>query len=131
VVADVINDIRAAYPNREIHFKAQEKVEMEVDEALFSVAVKNLVENALKYSEDEVDITLDADALRIRDRGIGLDKEEIEKVTSKFYRVSKNGWDNSLGIGLSLVAHIVRVHGFELDIQSEKSVGSVFSIVFA
>ncbi len=130
IVEDVINDIRAAYPNREIHFEAKESVELKVDEALFSIAVKNLIENALKYSEDEVDVILDANALQVRDRGIGIEEEDIEKVTSKFYRVSKNGWDNSLGIGLSLVSHIVRVHGFKLDIESKKSEGSIFSIIF-
>ncbi len=130
IVEDVIEEIKAAYPNREIRFHVQEDVELEVDEALFRVAVKNLIENALKYSEDEIDVILDKEALRVKDRGIGIDKENIKKVTSKFYRVSQNGWDNSLGIGLSLVAHIVRVHGFKLDIQSKKSKGSLFSIVF-
>ena len=108
----------------------KENVELEVDEALFGVAVKNLIENALKYSEDEVDVMLDAHSLQVRDRGIGIAKKDIEKITSKFYRVSQNGWDNSLGIGLSLVSHIVRVHGFKLDIQSQKLEGSTFSIEF-
>ena len=131
IVEDVIEEIKEAYPNREIKFVAKEEVELEVDEALFSVAVKNLIENALKYSEDEVDVELDRDALRVHDRGIGIAKKDIEKITSKFYRVSQNGWDNSLGIGLSLVSHIVRVHGFKLGIKSKKSEGSTFSILFS
>ena len=130
IVEEVLAQLRASYPNREIHFHPKEDAVLEVDVTLFSVAVKNLVENALKYSEDEVDVVLDAKALRVRDFGIGIAKEDIEKVTSKFYRASKKEWDNSLGIGLSLVAHIVRVHGFELDIQSQKSQGSTFSILF-
>ena len=130
LVQGVINETRATYPNREIIFISKEDVILEVDEALFEVAVKNLIENALKYSEDEVDVFLDAEALRVRDRGIGIAKKDIEKITSKFYRVSQNGWDNSLGIGLSLVSHIVRVHGFKLDIQSQKSEGSIFTIIF-
>ena len=130
IVEDVIEEIKEAYPNREIRFTAKEEVELEVDEALFSVAVKNLIENALKYSEDEVDVELDKEVLRVHDRGIGIAKKDIEKITSKFYRVSKNGWDNSLGIGLSLVSHIVRVHGFKLGIESKKSKGSTFSILF-
>ena len=130
IVEDTVSELREAYPNREIVFHPKESVELEVDEALFGVAVKNLIENALKYSEDEVDIELDSQALRVHDRGIGIAKKDIEKITSKFYRVSQNGWDNSLGIGLSLVSHIVRVHGFKLDIESKKSEGSTFSIVF-
>ena len=130
IVADTVAELHSAYPNREIKFIQKEDVELEVDEALFGVAVKNLIENALKYSEDEVDVILDAKSLQVRDRGIGIAKKDIEKITSKFYRVSQNGWDNSLGIGLSLVSHIVRVHGFKLDIQSQKSEGSTFSIEF-
>ena len=130
IVADTVAELHSAYPNREIKFIQKEDMELEVDEALFGVAVKNLIENALKYSEDEVDVILDAKSLQVRDRGIGIAKKDIEKITSKFYRVSQNGWDNSLGIGLSLVSHIVRVHGFKLDIQSQKSEGSTFSIEF-
>jgi len=127
---DVIEDLKQSYPSREIEYQIDEDVILEVDEALFVVAVKNLIENALKYSEDEVHVRLTKDRLSIEDKGIGIDQDEIEKITGKFYRVSSNGWDNSLGIGLSLVFHIVKVHGFKLDIQSEKLQGSVFSIWF-
>ncbi|SFV49780.1 Two-component system histidine kinase [hydrothermal vent metagenome] len=130
IVNDVITQIQESYPNREIYFNTKEDLIIEVDEALFSIAVKNLIENALKYSEDEIYIRLSKDKLEVEDRGIGIEKREIDKITSKFYRVSNNGWDNSLGIGLSLVAHIVRVHNFKLEIESQKGEGSLFKIVF-
>ncbi len=131
IVRDIIDDLKQAYPNREIEFIAQEPVEVEIDETLFGVAVKNLIENALKYSEDEIIVKLDKEHLSVEDKGIGIAKEEIEKITSKFYRVSSNGWDNSLGIGLSLVSHVVRLHKFKLEIKSERSSGSVFTIRFS
>ncbi len=131
LVRDVIEQLQPNYKDREIHLICHEsEVNKEVDVALFEVAVKNLVENALKYSEDEVEVRVSSDALEVIDRGIGIDESEIENITSKFYRVSSNGWDNSLGIGLSLVAHIVRVHKFKLEIKSKRQEGSTFSILF-
>ena len=127
---DVVDELTQSYTNREILLKAQKDVRLDVDATLFEVAVKNLIENALKYSEDEVEVVLTNKALLVEDKGIGIAQEELEKITTKFYRVSRNGWDNSLGIGLSLVTHIVRVHGFKLKIESEKAKGSKFSILF-
>jgi signal transduction histidine kinase len=131
LVQEVIDEVSQSYPNREIIYKSQQKVSKEIDETLFSVAVKNLIENALKYSEDEVEVVLTAKKLTVKDQGIGIAKKDLDKITSKFYRVANNGWDNSLGIGLSLVSHIVRVHKFQLDIQSKKLEGSTFSIYFS
>jgi len=129
LVQSVIEELQEAYPAREIIFKGSE-VTLEVDEPLFRVAVANLIENALKYSEDEVLVTLDQKSLCVKDKGIGIEEKEIEKITQKFYRATSNGWDNSLGIGLSLVAHIVNVHKMKLDIQSKRLVGSTFCIRF-
>jgi signal transduction histidine kinase len=127
---EVIETLKHSYPNRDIILKADKEVLLEVDETLFGVAVKNLVENGLKYSEDEVEVLLDDTRVCIKDKGIGIEKNELEKITEKFYRVSANGWDNSLGIGLSLVSHIVRVHKFRLEIKSKKLQGSTFCICF-
>ena len=129
LVESVIEELQEAYPAREIIFKGSE-VTLEVDEPLFRVAVANLIENALKYSEDEVLVTLDQKSLCVKDKGIGIEEKEIEKITKKFYRATSNGWDNSLGIGLSLVSHIVNVHKMKLDIQSKRLVGSIFCICF-
>ena len=131
MVRDVIDELTQSYDGRKIVFAEQERVEKKLDEALFRIAVANLVQNALKYSEDEVEITLFKEALVVKDKGIGIAKEDIDKITDKFYRAASNGWNNSLGIGLSLVEHIVRVHKFSLSIESERSKGSTFSIRFS
>ena len=127
---EVVGELEKSYPMREILLEVKQEVFKEVDETLFSVALGNLIENGLKYSEDEVVVTVDEQSIAVIDKGIGIEKKEIEKITSKFYRVDTNGWDNSLGIGLSLVSHIVKLHKFRLEIQSQKLKGSVFRIVF-
>jgi len=131
MVKEIIEELSQTYPNRDIKYIAKEEVILDVDKAIFSVAITNLIENALKYSEDEVIVELDKKALSIEDKGIGIDEKDIEKITQKFYRVNENNWNNSLGIGLSLVSHIVKLHKFKLNIKSKRLQGSKFSIKFA
>jgi len=127
----VIEDIGQNYKNRDIVLKREiEKLYIEADATLFEVALSNLIENALKYSEDEVEVFISKNMISIKDRGIGISKKEIEKITRKFYRVNSNGWNNSLGLGLSIVSNILKLHGFTLQIESREEKGSVFSILF-
>jgi signal transduction histidine kinase len=129
LVQNQIDDLNSAYPKREIIFEG-ESISKEVDETLLGVAVINLIENALKYSQEKVEITLSKERISIKDYGIGINEKDIENITKKFYRVSSNGWNNSLGVGLSLVANIVKLHKFNLNIESVEHEGSVFSIEF-
>ena len=129
VTANIIEDLKISYPNREILLNAK-KVTINADETMISIAITNLIENALKYSQDLVKIEIDDKSLNIIDNGIGVSQKDISKITDKFYRVSKNGWDNSLGVGLSLVSNIIKLHNFKLNIQSVENEGSSFKIIF-
>lgn len=129
LILNQIDDLKSAYPNREIFFEGED-ITKEIDETIFGVAVINLIENALKYSKDKVSVTLDHEKIIVKDYGIGINQKEIENITKKFYRVSANGWNNSLGVGLSLVQNILNAHHFKLEIQSIENEGSAFSIVF-
>ncbi|MDR3177902.1 MAG: sensor histidine kinase, partial [Campylobacteraceae bacterium] len=53
-------------------------------------------------------------------------EEEISKITDKFYRVEGRSWDNSLGLGLTFVSYILKMHGLELRIESVLGEGSTF-----
>jgi signal transduction histidine kinase len=127
---EVIEGLEPKYKNREMNIKAAQSVIIKGDETLLHVALTNLVENGLKYSDTQVRIEIFQDRISVADDGIGIDHEEIANVTDKFYRVSNNHWDNSLGLGLSIVQNIVRLHNFELDIRSKIGEGSIFTIKF-
>jgi signal transduction histidine kinase len=129
VTKHIIDDLKVTYPSRDISVEGSDLL-MEVDETMISIAITNLVENALKYSQDAVTITITKKGLSVSDFGIGVHSKDISKLTDKFYRVSSNGWDNSMGIGLSLVSNILDIHKFTLDITSIENEGSTFSIVF-
>jgi signal transduction histidine kinase len=129
ICQEVISDLNAKYKERNILITGEDSTQR-VDDTLFSMAISNLVENALKYSEDDVIIHLDKTALSITDKGIGIEQNELLKITQKFYRVSKNGWNNSLGLGLNIVLNILKLHQFELEIESKFHEGSTFTIKF-
>ena len=129
VTQHIIEDLKVTYPSREISITSDD-IFKEVDETIISIAITNLVENALKYSQDDICISITKKKLSVSDTGIGIKDKDISKLTDKFYRVSNNGWNNSMGVGLSLVSNILQIHKFSLDIQSVENEGSTFTIVF-
>jgi signal transduction histidine kinase len=129
LTSNIIEDLKISYPDREINLISDD-IKLNIDETMFSIAVTNLIENALKYSLDDIIVEISDEKLSVIDSGIGIKQKDISKITDKFYRVSSNGWDNSLGVGLSLVSNILKLHTFKLDIQSVEDEGSTFSIFF-
>jgi len=124
---NIIEDLQISYPNKEIYLKGVQS-NINVDETLISIAITNLIENAVKYSSDEVIVTISKNSIKVQDSGIGINNEDIAKITNKFYRVSNNSWNNSLGVGLSLVKNILDLHNFKLEVKSKLNEGSIFSI---
>lgn len=114
------------YKNREILIKGESHV-VEADRTLMEVVLKNLIENALKYSKDEVLVEIEENRISVSDKGVGISDKDIDKVTKKFYRSGTHNWDNSMGLGLSIVKTILSLHKSKLDIQSKVDEGSVFS----
>jgi len=129
VTQHIVEDLKVTYPAREISITSDD-IFKEVDETIISIAITNLVENALKYSQDDISISITKKKLSVSDTGIGIKDKDISKLTDKFYRVSNNGWNNSMGVGLSLVSNILQIHKFSLDIKSVENEGSTFTIVF-
>jgi signal transduction histidine kinase len=130
LLQDTIENIKINHPQREAIIKGDKEVTIKADNALFGVVISNLIENAFKYSEDEVIIEFTQKELKVIDTGIGINAKELENITNKFYRVHSNSWNNSLGLGLFIVNNIINLHKFKLNILSKENVGSTFSISF-
>ena len=114
------------YKNREILVKGESHI-VEADRTLMEVVLKNLIENALKYSKDEVLVEIEENRISVSDKGVGISDQDIDKVTKKFYRSGTHNWDNSMGLGLSIVKTILSLHKSKLDIQSKVDEGATFS----
>jgi signal transduction histidine kinase len=98
---------------------------IKADKNLIEIVLQNLISNALKYSKDEVIVKI-GDKIEVIDKGKGIDKKEINLIKEKFYRIAKNDWDNSLGLGLYIVEQILKLHSTTLQIESQKEKGSRF-----
>jgi len=122
-------------------FQFQEKIDevpsMRVDREAMARSLLNLVNNALKYSQDRkyIGVNLYRDngsvKLEVVDQGIGIPHQEQQKIFEKFYRVGDPLVHNTKGsgLGLSLVRHIVQAHGGEVSVDSAPGQGSKFTIV--
>ncbi|UFH60875.1 sensor histidine kinase [Sulfurovum mangrovi] len=91
------------------------------------IVIKNLIENGLKYSKEDVLVIITDENFSVSDKGVGISEDDIEKVTKKFYRSGTHNWDNSMGLGLSIVKKILALHNTELEIKSTLDEGSTFS----
>lgn len=114
------------YKNREIKIDVL-NTKISADEVMFENLFINLLENALKYSEDEVVIRLEDGTVKVMDKGVGISEEDIENLTKRFFRVEKLSWDNSIGVGLYIVKYILKFHNTTLHVRSKLGVGSTFS----
>ncbi len=101
------------------------------DKTMLELVLINLMDNALKYSKSDVVVALEGQRLLVKDSGIGIKEDELQKVTSKFYRVDKNSWDNSMGLGLAMVTYTLKLLDSSLEIESEFGKGSTFGFGIA
>ena len=129
IVENSISDLKIKYKNREIKVLGVNK-EINADEILIGIAISNLIENALKYSQEDVIIEINENSISIIDKGIGISQENLENIFKKYYRATSNNWNNSLGLGLFIVKSILNVHNFKLEIDSKIGNGSTFKIYY-
>ncbi len=99
---------------------------VKADKNLIQIVIYNLISNALKYSKNEINVNLNEKYFEVIDKGIGIDKKNLALIKEKFFRVAKNDWDNSLGLGLYIVEKILKLHNTHLEIESEIKKGSKF-----
>ena len=125
LIQDVTLNLSKKYRDREIHFSG-ETCMVYADKDMLDNVLTNLIDNALKYSEEDVTVSISNGTLMVIDKGMGISENELDKVASKFYRVDKNTWDNSMGLGLAIVGYILNLHQTKLIIESKVGEGSKF-----
>jgi signal transduction histidine kinase len=109
---------------------------LKIDKDAISQALLNLLSNAVKYSEERKYILVGihknstSALISVTDHGIGISKEELNKIFDKFYRVTtaKAKVKRGSGLGLTLAKHIIEAHGGSIEVESEVGQGSKFTI---
>ena len=105
------------------------------NEELLFIAFKNIIENACKYSPSNkawvtIAIKPDKKIISVKDEGIGMTPEELQKIFEPFFRSQRvENISEGLGLGLSMSSGIIRLHKGEITIDSEPGKGSMFTIV--
>jgi signal transduction histidine kinase len=116
---------------------APELPQMEADAEAISQMVINLVDNAVKYSEDEGEITVNVFRrggniiIQVVDRGVGINEEDLKKIFDKFYRGKNvaNLGTGGTGLGLTLAKAVAEAHGGDIRVRSKEGAGSRFSAI--
>ncbi len=129
IVKDVKNELLEKYKDRNILISGNDTL-IKADKILIKQVILNLSENALKYSNDEIILQINEHSFFVKDKGIGIEEENLNLITKRYFRVSKNSWDNSLGLGLYIVKQILKIHNFNFIIKSEFGKGSNFGFEF-
>jgi len=122
--------------NIELIYESIREVTADVDEVKLSLALTNLVENAVKYNQEEgwVRVTLDADHkffyVKVIDNGVGIPEEFQSHVFERFYRVDKarSRETGGTGLGLSITRSIVMLHQGAIKLQSKEGEGTTFTV---
>ncbi|NDL66906.1 sensor histidine kinase [Anaerotalea alkaliphila] len=120
----------------QIVFESFRQVRCQGDETKLSLALTNVVENAIKYNNEdgEIRVTLDADHknlyITVQDTGEGIPEESIDKVFQRFYRVDKTRSRDTggTGLGLSIVQKTILMHKGTIKCESQLHEGTTFSI---
>ncbi len=126
----------AARANVKITFESRRLVNAEVDEVKLTLALSNLVENAIKYNIKDgwVKVVLDADhqyfSVEVSDSGVGIPQESIEHIYERFYRVDKSHSKeiDGTGLGLAITKSAVLMHRGSINVISEEGVGTIFKV---
>jgi signal transduction histidine kinase len=113
------------------------ELQLSGDRELMEYACYNLLTNAVKYSPQKTEVTVNATSnqgqvrIAIQDQGIGMDSKEVKQIFHKFYRTKKaeESGEAGTGIGLSIVQQIVEQHGGRIEVTSKPGEGSCFTLV--
>lgn len=126
----------ARQQNIEVILESNRMVQASVDEVKMTLALSNLVENAIKYNRKNgwVRVVLDADhqffTVRIEDSGIGIPQEAMEHIYERFYRVDKSHSREigGNGLGLAITRNIILMHRGTIQVSSVEEEGTIFMV---
>jgi two-component system, OmpR family, heavy metal sensor histidine kinase CusS len=127
---------RAAAEDRDVAIQCSGEGKINGDSLLFSRAISNLIENALRFTPDggKITVTIAPDngciEVAVKDNGRGIEAEHLPRVFDRFYRAEASRSSDGAGLGLALVKSIVDLHGGSVRIDSAPGQGTTVIISF-
>ena len=135
ILKEVIDNLSFAYPKQKINYSSSE-IYINSDEELLKLLFKNLIENAIKYGNNNpINVLLEKEKkikVVIEDFGIGMSKEALPHIFDRFYREdeARNREIKSYGLGLSIVKEIITLLNIDIQIESEIDKGTRITLLF-
>ena len=138
VVSEVIYDFEMINKNVKFTYNIEDNLKLTMMREHLKQLLIIFIDNSIKYSDKEekkihINIFKDNNNINIsvKDNGIGIPKEDIPKITDKFYRVDKSRkYNNSFGIGLSIAMQIIKLYKGTFHIDSKVGDGTKVSVIF-
>ena len=138
VMAEAIDRNEQLASSRKIRLVSEQGVKLEVfgNKEMLITAVKNLVENAISYSDPGTSVGIGCSAkesiaeITVTDSGAGISPENQQRIFERFYRAdpSRSRDTGGTGLGLSIVKHVAKIHRGEIKLFSQVGVGSTFTL---
>lgn len=138
LVGNIIKRLNPLAKHKDIrlYYEQVEEVYADIDATKLTLAVSNLIENAIKYTDDggEVKVTLDCDHqnafITVSDTGIGMAEEELNKIFDRFYRIDKtrDRETGGTGLGLSITHSTILMHDGSIRVSSKENEGTTFVV---
>ena len=135
ILKEVIDNLSFAYPKQKINYSSSE-IYINSDEALLKLLFKNLIENAIKYGNNNpINVLLEKEKkikVVIEDFGIGMSKEALPHIFDRFYREdeARNREIKSYGLGLSIVKEIITLLNIDIQVESQIDKGTKITLLF-
>ncbi len=135
LVSVICREMSSIRDGAELTADIEKDVYAEMDVALMSRLIENLLENAFKYGGGKVEVRLRREngkaKLSISDNGPGIRPAELPKIWRRFYRADKSRSSGGLGLGLALVKQIAGIHNARVTAESEPGRGTTFTMTIA
>lgn len=138
IIREALDQCRTTADSRQITLTFQESEDALIlgDRDQLTMAIHNLIENAINYSPVDTKVAVSTSVeneiitISVADQGIGIPEAEVERIFERFYRVdpARSRETGGTGLGLSIVKHIITKHGGEISVWSAENVGSTFTI---
>jgi two-component system phosphate regulon sensor histidine kinase PhoR len=135
-VAIQVSQVKATPKNIRMTLVCSKDLMGKINPPLLEQAVVNLLDNAIKYSDQDSTISVEAEqtdgeiTITVRDQGCGIEKAHIPRLFERFYRVDKarSRKLGGTGLGLAIVKHIAQAHHGHVTVESTPGKGSIFSL---
>ena len=139
LIFNAIKSTKSKYPGRKILPKIEypdneDDLNIYGNQGLLDIAFKNLFENACKFSSNDVEVKIamvnDSISVQISDQGVGIPENQIGDIFNAFNRSDNVKYIGGFGIGLSIVAKVMKLHSVQINVTSAINEGTCFELLF-